>query len=264
MSITVSIESQLRSAMAQLEELRDRDLPFIAQEAINKTLYQVKSDLRTDMEQLFDRPTAFTLNSMMVWPEASKIKLEGELGFRDFAGKGNAAGSYLAPQIEGGGRNLKKFEKQLQNAGLLPRGLFTTPASAGGPENKGAPLDVHGNIPGSYLMAVLSYLRANRDGTQNRSTTKKQKGASRGVQWFVINDNKNGLPLGIYERKAGAFHMVIKFVSAPNYEVRFPASALALASAERHAPAQIADAADFALRALRRNRAKWEAEDRKR
>lgn len=261
MTVTFSIEHDLDKAMASLDELRERDIPFIAKEGINKTLEAVKSDLITDMRQLFDKPNSFTLNSLAVWPRAEKDSLYGELGFRDFAGKGTPAGRYLAPQVYGGGRNLKKFEKLLQDSGILPRGLFAVPAEPGGPSNQGAPLDRYGNIPGAYLNSVLSYLRSNRDAYQNRSYTNKRRGASRSQQWFAITDSRSKLPTGIYERQSGQFHMVIKFVRAPQYKVRYPVFGLAEESVQRNAPAAVADAADFALRSLRKYKAQWQNQD---
>lgn len=260
MEIEFNVRDELSRALAQFTQLRTRDLPFVCATAINMTMKQVKADMRSEMERIFDAPTPFTLNSLQTYPFATKEELTAVLRFRDFAGKGTPAGKYLAPEIYGGARRQKSFEKALSNAGLLPAGMFAVPAKPGGPANEGAPLDQYGNIKGSYLNRMLSYLRANRDSTQNRSQTSKRR-RSRAAQWFVINTEGKGLPMGIYERKAGVAHMVIKYVRAPMYPVRFKFGEVAQASAAKHFPANIDKAANIAISALNRRGAQWNAND---
>lgn len=259
MQFEFDVKSDLAKALAQFTQLRERDLPFVVSTAINMTMKQVKQDMRDHMAQVFDAPTPFTLNSLQTFPFATKDNPVAVLRFRDFAGKGTPAGKYLAPEIYGGGRRLKSFEKALQNAGLLPQGMYTAPAKPGGPNNQGAPLDQYGGIKGSYLNRMVSYLRANRDGTQNRAYGKGRK--SKALQWFVVNKEGNGLPLGIYERKAGSVHMVIKYVQPPQYKVRFKFEQTAQASAKVHLPKNTEKAARIAIAALARNGAQWNIND---
>lgn len=261
MIIEFNVRNELARALAQVTTLRTRDLPFVAATAINMTMKQVKADMRAEMERVFNAPTPFTLNSLQTYPFATKDELTAVLRFRDFAGKGTPAGKYLAPEIYGGPRRLKSFEKALSAAGLLPADHFAVPAKPGGPSNKGAPLDQFGNIKGSYLNRMLSYLRANRDGTQNRAQGKRKGAKAKSLQWFVISEEGKGLPTGIYERRAGAAHMVIKFVRAPQYSPRFKFGEVAQASANKHFPGNIDKAAQIAINALAKQGAQWNAND---
>lgn len=263
MEIKFDVTHDLEKALAQFTSLRERDLPFVAITAVNMTMKQVKADIRDEMTKVFDKPVPFTLNSLQTYPFATKQAPTAVLRFRDFAGKGTPAKKYLQPEIYGGGRGYKSFEKALSNAGLLPQGMFAVPAEPGGPANKGAPLDQFGNIRGAYLNRMLSYLRANRDATQNRNRDRKGKrGASRsGLQWYAVTDEKGKLPLGIYERQAGVMHMVIKFVRAPSYKVKLDFHAVAQRSAEKHIPDNVKKAADIALKALARQGAQWNIGD---
>lgn len=261
MEIEFDVKNELTRALAQFTTLRDRDLPFVAATAINMTMKMVKADMREEMGKVFDAPTPFTLNSLQTYPFATKESLEAVLRFKDFAGKGTSADKYLAPEIYGGGRRLKSFEKALQAAGLLPAGLFAVPAKAGGSAKQGAPLDQYGNIKGSYLNRMLSYLRANRDATQNRAQGRGKGKRGKALQWFCISQEGKGLPLGIYERSAGAIHMVLKFVSAPQYNVRYHFGDVAQASAARHFPGNIDKAANIAIEALDRQGAYWNVND---
>jgi len=261
MIIEFDVKSELTRALAQVTTLRERDLPFVISTAINMTMKQVKADMRAEMERVFNAPTPFTLNSLQTAPIATKDSLEAVLRFRDFAGKGTPAGKYLAPEIYGGERRMKSFEKALSNAGLLPADMWAVPAKPGGSDQQGAPLDQHGNIKGSYLNRMLSYLRANRDATQNRATAKGGRRRSKTFQWFCITEPGKGLPMGIYERRARAVHMVIKYVRSPQYPVRFKFGDVAQASAARNFGPNIDKAVGIAIAALERNGAQWNVSD---
>ena len=258
MQVEFNVKDELTRALAQVTSLRTRDLPFVAATAINMTMKQVKQDMRDEMARVFDRATPFTLNSLQTYPFATKDELTAVLRFRDFSGKGTPAGKYLAPEIYGGERNLKSFEQALRTAGILPPALYAVPAGDNGNGHEGAPLDQYGNIRGAYLNTLLSYLRANRDSTQNRSGKGR---AGRKAQFFAISTKGKGLPLGIYERKGGAFHMVIAFVHAPSYKIRLKFGEVAQASAAKHFPASIDKAAFIAMESLKRYGAQWNLGD---
>lgn len=269
MEIEFNVQSELARALAQFTGLRTRDLPFIAATAINMTMKQVKGDLKADMAAVFDRPTPFTLNSLQTAPIATKDSLAAVLRFRDFAGKGTPAWKYLAPEMYGGQRKLKGFERALAAAGVLPQGYIAVPA-------KDFPLDRYGNIPGSYLVQVLSYLRA--FGEQGYTANRAAKGAKTRRRFYVVNDkssaqDKRGLPWGIYER-GGAFNktsaakalginsrLVIAFVKPATYSVQFRFGDNAQAAAAKYFPGNVDKAAHIALEALKRNGAQWNIGD---
>lgn len=262
MEIKFDVQNDLVKALAQITTLRERDLPFVAATAINMTVKQVKADMRAEIEKAFNAPTPFTLNSLQTFPLATKQSLSATLRFKDFAGKGTPAWKYLAPEIYGGERRQKGFEKALTSAGLLPAGYWAVPAKPGGRSGEGAPLDQYGNIKGAYLNRMLSYLRANRDASQNRAAKGGgRRRVSRALQFFVINVPGKGLPMGIYERKAGAIHMVIKYVRTPQYSTRLRFADIANASAARSFGPNLDKAATIALNALKRNGAQWNIGD---
>lgn len=263
--IEFKVNDELARALAQLTQLRDRDLPFIAATAINMTAKEVRKDLQDEMRAVFDRPVPFTINSLQTAPIATKTSLTATLRYKDFAGKGVPAWKYLAPQIYGGERVLKGFERALQGAGLLPKGYAAVPA-------KDFPLDQYGNVPGAYIVQVLSYLRA--FGETGYTANRAAKGGRKTKRKFYVVNGTNardsrGLPWGIYER-GGAYgktaaaaaiginsRLVIAFVPMPSYKARFAFEAVAQASAARHFPKNIDKAAQIALNALKRNGANW-------
>ncbi len=211
--ITLDVKTDIAQALAKFAKLEPRQLPFIVSVAMNRTMRRIKDDERKEMARVFDRPTPFTLNSLAT-QVATKQKLEASIRLKDFAGKGVPASKYLAPEIYGGKRPYKRFERALAAAGLLPDGLYAVPA-------QGVVLDAYGNLKGSYLTRILSYLRASSDPTQNRATRQRRKTKGKPQQFFAITDASHRLPMGIYERSGGRIHMVIAYVKAPTYTERF-------------------------------------------
>src|SRR6185295_5301988 len=121
---------------------------------------------------------------------------------KDEAFKGNPAVRYLFPEITGGTRNLKGFEKLLQRAGVMPSGWYAIPTSA-------APFDAYGNVPGSVVMRILSQLQAARDSLTNESASLKAKRnrTKRNARYFAVNPatERGKLKPGIYERLGSAW-----------------------------------------------------------
>jgi hypothetical protein len=183
------------------------------------------------MGPVFDRPTPYTLNSLFIDPAAArKGRLEAHVYFKDFAPKGTAAGEYLQPEIEGGARTLKRMEFQLRTAGLLPAGQFVVPA-------REAPLDGYGNVPSSFIVRMLSDLRAfGQSGYRANRKEGRRTGRRAGNAFFVVpdpgNPGLNGhLPPGIWWRMPNRMlAMVFVFTASPAYRKRFDFWGIGLAS----------------------------------
>lgn len=196
-----------------------RDAKWAAVVATNKVAGMVKERLTAELPSIFDRPTPFTMRSMFV-RRASMAKLFAEVGFKDFAAKGTPATKYLRPQVDGGPRRAKRFERLLQSAGILPSGWFAMPGD-------NAELDAFGNMSRGQLTKALSHIRSfAADRGQNRSQTRKSRGKRRKEQYFAAKPGNPGLAPGIYKR-AGAkgrdAQPVLFFVrKAPTYRKRFP------------------------------------------
>ena len=178
---------------------------------INNTARDVQKALVAAMPVKLDRPRPFTVNSLYTKFARDKNNPEAEVLYRQFAGKGPPAARYLIPQVEGGKRVAKGFEKRLQARGKLPAGRFLVPG-------KGLTLDKYGNVPGAVYTKILSALKAQHDETQNTAS---------GGQFFI--GSPGGKAFGIYKRMPGKngkygriFPFFIAVDHAPNYEPRFP------------------------------------------
>lgn len=207
-----------RDVKANLTRLSSKQWAFTTAIAMTRTGVRIKGAEQDTMRRVFDRPTDFTVNSVYLSP-ATPSKLEAEVFFKDWAPKGRAAGKYLLPQVHGGERELKGFERALQHAGWLPPGRFLVPAS-------GAALDSHGNVSRGLIVKILSQLGANPSGANETLKLRKRRNATqqRG-RYFYGDPGHHGR--GIWERISFAFGSAVNpiFIEVrkrPTYTVRFP------------------------------------------
>lgn len=213
--------------------------------ALTRTAKVAQQEIQKAMPRVFDRPTPFTIKSVMIEP-ATASRLESRVFIRDEAFKGTAPVNYLSPQAHGGARKQKRFERQLQSAGLLPHGMFAVPGRA-------AKLDSYGNWDRGQIVQVLSYLQAfGEQGYRSNMNQKRQHRFTnkQGKMYFVGEAGKRG-QLGIWEVVRFPGKSVIRpialFVKAPGYRARFDFGKLADDVARRELPVQVVRAVDQAL-----------------
>lgn len=199
--------------------------------ALNDVAFRARQAEQEGLRAAFDRVTPFIVKSLYVEP-ATAGKLVAKLWPKDYGGKGVDPANVLRHHIEGGGRTLKASESILRRAGILPGGFFLAPGA-------GAPLDAYGNIPGSFMVRLLSYLQTFylAGSTLNMSDKRKRRLAKGGrtdagfkriggVEYFAVRRGESThLKPGIYSRSGihGADVMpILAFVRKPSYSVRFP------------------------------------------
>lgn len=192
------------------------DLPGRAMaDALNHTANQVRQALQAEMASVFADPTPFTLNALRVL-NATPRSLEAAVWVKDEKprnAKGMAPEDWVAPQVFGGARTVKKSEALLRVRGILPAGKFVVPG-------RGARLDAYGNLSRGHLLQMLSGLKAlNREGyTADASARWRsfRKGHERA--FFVLRRGRT--PIGIAERRGKALAVVLAFVDEPSYTRR--------------------------------------------
>ncbi len=234
--ITLRAKDTFLEMIDALKRIEQRQWPFVLSTATNNSAFRMVDKLKRDIPRYIDRPVPFTLNSFKVEKKATRSNPEALLGWRDWPGKDIGAGRPMINQAEGGERRLKAFERSLLAFGILPRGSFAIPSDD-------LPKDQFGNIQGRYYTQVLSYLRADRSGTQARPTgalNKKQKTrqSKRASKFFVVvngrvfgSSQQVRLGDGIYERKnlaaGSAIRQAFFFSKQATYKVTFPAEKIA-------------------------------------
>lgn len=205
--------SALGNAARAVQGVSDDDLPFACAYALTKAMGDAKVAEVTTMRAVFESPTRYTLNSLAVIP-ATKHDLRAELHVREFGG--TPAWKYLGPQIHGGGRRKKGFERALERAGVLRASEYAMPA-------RGAPLDGNGNMKAGLITRILSDVGANPDPMSNTSAKARVRRRQRGKGTFFVVRGLGKLPDGIYFRLGlKDIRPILLFTRPPHYTERFP------------------------------------------
>ena len=231
MKIDIKFEG-LKELQSMMTDLEKRQFPYATAKALTKTAQKVKEEQIKVMQRTIDRPTPYTLNSLYV-KSATKNNLTSMVYFKEgFFGAGVPAANFIQPHVDGGKRNLKRFESALRRIGVLPIGMFIAPGEA-------CQLDAYGNIPGSFIIQIMSYFRAfGEQGYRANITDKRKKSLKRGskrslgFEYFVSKGKgewygrQQHLPPGIYKRvdfaAGSAIKPIMMFVKEPVYRKRFP------------------------------------------
>jgi hypothetical protein len=197
-----------RAFRRQLTNLEVAQLPKASAIALNDTAYDALKFTQDRMDVVFDRPTRWTKNAIMVW-RATKDNLEATLKERPSVGRRH----YLKVQEAGGTRPQTGVERQLAaHVGYQGSIAAVIPAA-------GAKLDSYGNWSSGERNQVLSALGAQRDMTANQTDASRKRAKGRAT-YFVP---KTDLPPGVYRRTmTGELSKVLTFTKAmPSYAKRF-------------------------------------------
>lgn len=227
----ISLSSNKDQVARQLRVFAEKQIRFAAAQAINDSVQDCRSTVPAAMRRIFRAPVARTLSSVR-YNRATSATLSASIWINDDPGKGIAPARYLAAEITGGSRHKKRFERALQQRGLMPTGMFAVPAD-------GAPKDAKGDVPGSFYVRILSYLGAFGEQGYRANMTDKRKSQIAGVKvsahgfktitgavYFVATGRgkTKHLKPGIY-KKSGTHGAVIQpvfiFVNSATYKQRF-------------------------------------------
>ncbi len=135
--------------------------------------------------------------------------IEAFIGIEWSASEGRSPAAILAPHIEGGTRKMKRSEQLLRSYWVPGRGVT---------------LNQYGNISGSLLTQMLSYLGKFPEVGYMANITdrsRKRKGG-RLRTFFVVGPGNPGLHAGVWERKPGGkVKPILIFINNPKYGKRF-------------------------------------------
>ena len=190
-----------------------KEAPMAVAKALTRIATQSKKAQVNKMMQVFDRPVPFVLNSLYV-QMATPAVLEAKVWLRIFPGKGTQAEKFLGPQIFGGQRTHKRFEKALIAKGIMDANDYAIPA-------EGANFDAYGNMRPSQIVQILSYLGAFAEigYVANRKAKSKRK---INYQYLYARKQYYTMKPGIYKMQGKKLIRVMIFVSRPNYKSIFP------------------------------------------
>jgi hypothetical protein len=204
--------------------------------ALLKTANLIKAAEQAEMSRVFVCPTPYTLRSLWTKSKysAQTIQVSVEIKNKFATAKGNAAADYLRPQIEGGSRPFKRFERLLHDANVLPPGMYAVP----GP---GMRLDAYGNMSSGHLIQILSALHALHDPAQWRRVGPRTRTGRAGPRsllrrparahaartrvraaratYFVSQGGR--LRQGVWQRTSQGLSCVLVFRSSLHYQRRY-------------------------------------------
>jgi hypothetical protein len=223
------IASNSKEVQAGLKGLQ-KQLDFATINALTQTAKKVKQDLRESMPRYLDKPTPFTLNSLMMQP-ATKHKPQAKVWIKELSAIHK---HYIEPQVEGGQRDTKASERRLSRNNQMPSGYGRlVPA-------QGAKLNQYGNLSSGFMAKVLSATKSFRDegfiANQTRRTAKRS-GAYHTFIASPSNPRTRHLKTGIYQRLAsGRIKPLLIFAKQASYSKRWPFFRIAKASSDKHLP----------------------------
>lgn len=239
MLFALSVSADAARAEARLDALQRRQIPYAASLAVNHLARQAVDDLKAEMARVFDRPTPYTLNAFY-WTKATKRDATAEIRAKDFAGKGTPGWKYLAPEVFGGSRRMKRFERALE---AKFGSAFAVPGC-------GAALNQYGNISQGEINKLLSALGAFAETGYLANRRARARGRARRQQTYFLAHSKNdGTPLGIYRVvSSGHVEPVLIFPRRPpSYAKRLPYREAVEASFKKNELAFFDDALRTAL-----------------
>lgn len=232
-------------------------VPYAMSVALNKTAEKARLNVVKEMQQVFDRPTPWVLNSLRV-KRSTKTMLVAELVYKDRNSVENSR-SMVEPHVFAGKRRYKAMEARLWRAGLLPDGWNAVPGAA-------AKVDANGNMSAGQITQLLNVLGTYTEAGYNKANAKTvdrlKKGNVKknqyGFTYFVNKvDNVKGKHLqpGVYQRVITAFGTSLKpvliFVRRANYRKRLGFFETVQATVDREFPGEFKLAMDEALRTAR-------------
>lgn len=216
--------------------LGNRQAPYAMARTLTDVAKLDRVALKNEMQAVFDRPTPYTLNSTR-FKMATTDNLESMVYFKEASA--TSSHHYLEPQVYGGTRPLKAFEKRLARAGIMRSGQFVVPGS-------GAPLDAYGNVKRSFIVEVLSYMNTFREagysGNMTQASRERRRRGTRtnfGYSFFAIpRGHRSGLHPGIYRKtyqgRGTTIKAVFLFVDATHYSQRLNIQKVASETYDTH------------------------------
>jgi len=157
-----------------------------AEQALDATAREIKKEVSGEMRKVFDRPVPYTLNSLQMTPTRNH-NMQASVWFKD---PDRMREHYLIPQVEGGPRKLKGFERWLGDDEYVP--------------GHGAKMDRYGNISAGQIRQVMSVIGKAQmvAGFSANITDRSKKRNTKQRDYVYLPKGSRGgvLPPGVYQR----------------------------------------------------------------
>ncbi len=215
----------------EFSSLLPRQIRFAMLKAVDRTVDKTRSRMYSEMHRVFDRPTPYTLGALKTKAPTMET-LQGEVGFKEPWALRST--KYLEPEVEGGPRRVKGFERLIQQnvTTMSPQGIRGAyPGNTTFVPGRGARLDAYGNISPGQIQQILSGLGAQSDRLQNETSASRKRTKRTGHYWATQR--------GIWFVSGQRMEMVLVATKRkPQYPVRYPFYSLAGRFADQAFPGE--------------------------
>lgn len=181
--------------------LMSTTVPTVAAKALTFTAQRAQQDIVAAMPGAFKGgATRYTLGATRIVP-ASVDKLSARVAVKDRTGnKGTLPEDYLFPQVYGGPRKEKRFERAMRYAGLLAPGMSVV-LGRDAPANL---VDSYGNLRYGEMQRILTATKSNFDPAQNKTGSAKSRKNARSAPYFAGGLDRISMRGGEMVRQRGA------------------------------------------------------------
>jgi hypothetical protein len=233
-----------RNAAVEMRSLVGSTVPLVTAKALTFTAQRAQADIKAEMPRVFQGgATPYTLNSTRI-ETATATNLVARVAVKDrSSNNGTLPEDYLLPQVDGGRRKEKRFERNMRYAGVLAAGRRAV-LGRSVPSNLLTP---QGNLKRGEMQRILTATRTAFDPAQRKTASKRSKKSARNAPYFVggldrvsivggeLAVKKGAMAPGVYRRQpGGGIVPVLVFVrKAPTYRPRLDFTGIAQRTAER-------------------------------
>jgi hypothetical protein len=173
-------EGQIKAVLQEDQ----KHLSRVIEQALDATAFDVREGLQDEMKRVFNNPTRFTLNSLKV-NKTENHNMEANVWLKK---PERMTDHYLLPQIIGGVRKTKGFERALGDTRLFPA--------------KGLKLNKHGNMTRGMreqILSALGYAERHQGYQANRTKKSAKRNRKRQRRYVYLFKSSGKIP-GIYQR----------------------------------------------------------------
>ncbi len=233
-----------RNAAVEMRALVGSQVPLIVAKALTFTIQQAQRDIKAEMPRVFEGgATPYTLNATRIEP-ATPANLVARVAVKDrTSNNGTLPEDYLLPQVDGGRRKEKRFERNMRYAGALGPGQRAV-LGRSVPANLLTP---QGNLKRGEIQRILTATRTAFDPAQRKTRSARSRKNARNAPYFVggldrvsmvggeLAVKKGAMAPGVYRREAGGgITPILVFVrKPPSYRPRLDFEGIARRTAER-------------------------------
>ena len=214
-----------------------KQVRFATAQALTRTAMAIRDEQQRVMPSELNKPRPQTVKAMR-YTRATRDNLTASVEFTGRGMGGAPAAEYLAHNIAGGRRGMKRSEQMLMASGILPSGYSTIPGVA-------AKIDSYGNMSRGQIVSILSYFKIFGIARFAENTRSRQgsRGGKKGDllntgrmnrvektrsahQYFLVPLGQR-TPAGIWERTKTQAKPILMFVAPGTYRkiVEFPRTA---------------------------------------